>query len=107
MKGETTSFRSSHVNGDLVVIHQRTDSWGRNEPLGGGFMGYPSSPGEAATGTTSRRTRRTLAALAGCSALLLAGCGASSPTKAQYTANANAICRTTGTQTAQIGRAHV
>jgi|GEM_PF-2290244 hypothetical protein len=49
-----------------------------------------------------RRTRSTLAALAGCSALLLAGCGASSPTKAQYTANANAICRTTGTQTAPL-----
>ncbi len=49
-----------------------------------------------------RRARRTLAALAGCSALLLAGCGASSPTKAQYTANANAICRTTGAQTAPL-----
>lgn len=49
-----------------------------------------------------RRARRTLAALAGCGALLLAGCGAGSPTKAQYTANANAICRTTGTQTAPL-----
>jgi len=47
----------------------------------------------------------TFAALAAASVLLLAGCGSSAPTKAQYAAKANAICRTaSGKTTPLIGQ---
>ncbi len=59
----------------------------------------------AATSLAPHHTRRPaalpLAALAGGMALL-AGCGSSGPTEAQYTARANAICRNAGAQTTPL-----
>lgn len=44
----------------------------------------------------------TILALLAAAALVLAGCGVSSPTKAQYTARADAICRSASAQTAPL-----
>jgi hypothetical protein len=52
---------------------------------------------------TTRRGARALAAVLA-SALLAAGCGSSGPTKAQYTASANASCRTASAQTVPLVR---
>jgi len=53
----------------------------------------------------ARRVARALVATAAASALLAAGCGGSSgPTKAQYTASANAICRTASAQAVPVVR---
>lgn len=49
-----------------------------------------------------RGTRAILAALAGSAVIVLAGCASSRPTKAQYTADANAICRSASTQTTPL-----
>jgi hypothetical protein len=52
----------------------------------------------------ARRGAPALVVAAAASALLAPGCGSSGPTKAQYTASANAICRTAGAQVTPVVR---
>ncbi len=53
---------------------------------------------------TTRRGAPALVAVAAASALLAAGCGSSGPTKAQYTASANAVCRAASAQAVPVVR---
>jgi hypothetical protein len=88
--------------GAVIDVDATTRGAVSAEDAGRDCSGGRRSPPTGSGGTASARVPA-LAALAA-AALLAAGCGGGAPTKAQYAASADAVCRAAGAQTVPLAR---